>query len=326
MAFYNPRSASRPAGFARVLEVLREECETERPDDLCPRRHHAGRGAARGHRWRGHARHGRHAHRRAGRQPRDAAVGRWVYTRGGPPDAASPAPVPAWRPAAGRARRSVDQHDPHAQIARPRPAFARAPAPPLFLATRWVMPCAAISARSPATVKGRAPERPARRARGAHPAHRPAATASDAAGRQRAPGSACRWPGITGRRGAAPRPRPRCRDAAPAGIDRPGGRRSISMGTPAARQAASALRLIWAAKGWVASTTAPMSWIPQVSRHPLGPTEAADPWAGAGRWAPRSVRHRRRPPRHRRGPAGRPGGWPHSCRPAAGCVACLTLG
>ena len=30
MAFYNPRSASRPAGFARVLEVLREECESER--------------------------------------------------------------------------------------------------------------------------------------------------------------------------------------------------------------------------------------------------------------------------------------------------------
>lgn len=30
MAFYNPRSASRPAGFARVLEVLREECEPER--------------------------------------------------------------------------------------------------------------------------------------------------------------------------------------------------------------------------------------------------------------------------------------------------------
>ena len=30
MAFYNPRSASRPAGLARVLEVLREECEPER--------------------------------------------------------------------------------------------------------------------------------------------------------------------------------------------------------------------------------------------------------------------------------------------------------
>ena len=30
MAFYNPRSASRPAGFARVLEVLREECEPQR--------------------------------------------------------------------------------------------------------------------------------------------------------------------------------------------------------------------------------------------------------------------------------------------------------
>ncbi|MFN4059984.1 precorrin-3B C(17)-methyltransferase [Paracoccus hibiscisoli] len=30
MAFYNPRSASRPQGFARVLEVLREECEPGR--------------------------------------------------------------------------------------------------------------------------------------------------------------------------------------------------------------------------------------------------------------------------------------------------------
>lgn len=30
MAFYNPRSASRPEGFARVLAVLREECEPER--------------------------------------------------------------------------------------------------------------------------------------------------------------------------------------------------------------------------------------------------------------------------------------------------------
>lgn len=30
MAFYNPRSASRPAGFARVLAVLREECEPGR--------------------------------------------------------------------------------------------------------------------------------------------------------------------------------------------------------------------------------------------------------------------------------------------------------
>ena len=31
MAFYNPRSASRPAGFARALEVLREACGPERP-------------------------------------------------------------------------------------------------------------------------------------------------------------------------------------------------------------------------------------------------------------------------------------------------------
>lgn len=30
MAFYNPRSASRPEGFARVLDILREECEPER--------------------------------------------------------------------------------------------------------------------------------------------------------------------------------------------------------------------------------------------------------------------------------------------------------
>lgn len=30
MAFYNPRSASRPEGFARVLQVLREECGLER--------------------------------------------------------------------------------------------------------------------------------------------------------------------------------------------------------------------------------------------------------------------------------------------------------
>lgn len=31
MAFYNPRSASRPEGFARTLEVLREECADARP-------------------------------------------------------------------------------------------------------------------------------------------------------------------------------------------------------------------------------------------------------------------------------------------------------
>ncbi|WP_265501569.1 precorrin-3B C(17)-methyltransferase [Paracoccus beibuensis] len=30
MAFYNPRSRSRPEGFARVLEILREECEPGR--------------------------------------------------------------------------------------------------------------------------------------------------------------------------------------------------------------------------------------------------------------------------------------------------------
>jgi precorrin-3B C17-methyltransferase len=30
MAFYNPRSASRPHGFARVLEILREECGDQR--------------------------------------------------------------------------------------------------------------------------------------------------------------------------------------------------------------------------------------------------------------------------------------------------------
>lgn len=30
MAFYNPRSRSRPEGFARVLEILREECEPDR--------------------------------------------------------------------------------------------------------------------------------------------------------------------------------------------------------------------------------------------------------------------------------------------------------
>lgn len=30
MAFYNPRSKSRPAQFARVLEILREECEADR--------------------------------------------------------------------------------------------------------------------------------------------------------------------------------------------------------------------------------------------------------------------------------------------------------
>ena len=30
MAFYNPRSKSRPHQFARVLDILREECEPER--------------------------------------------------------------------------------------------------------------------------------------------------------------------------------------------------------------------------------------------------------------------------------------------------------
>ena len=30
MAFYNPRSASRPAGFPRVLDILREECGPDR--------------------------------------------------------------------------------------------------------------------------------------------------------------------------------------------------------------------------------------------------------------------------------------------------------
>lgn len=30
MAYYNPRSKARPEGFARVLEILREECEPER--------------------------------------------------------------------------------------------------------------------------------------------------------------------------------------------------------------------------------------------------------------------------------------------------------
>ncbi|TMV09624.1 precorrin-3B C(17)-methyltransferase [Ruegeria sediminis] len=30
MAFYNPRSKSRPEGFVRTLEILREECEAER--------------------------------------------------------------------------------------------------------------------------------------------------------------------------------------------------------------------------------------------------------------------------------------------------------
>jgi precorrin-3B C17-methyltransferase len=30
MAFYNPRSASRPEGFARVLDLLREECGPDR--------------------------------------------------------------------------------------------------------------------------------------------------------------------------------------------------------------------------------------------------------------------------------------------------------
>ena len=30
MAFYNPRSASRPDGFARVLDILRAECEPQR--------------------------------------------------------------------------------------------------------------------------------------------------------------------------------------------------------------------------------------------------------------------------------------------------------
>ena len=30
MAFYNPRSKSRPEGFVKTLEILREECEPER--------------------------------------------------------------------------------------------------------------------------------------------------------------------------------------------------------------------------------------------------------------------------------------------------------
>ena len=30
MAFYNPRSASRPHQFTEVLRILREECESER--------------------------------------------------------------------------------------------------------------------------------------------------------------------------------------------------------------------------------------------------------------------------------------------------------
>ena len=31
MAFYNPRSRSRPDGFARALQILREECGDTRP-------------------------------------------------------------------------------------------------------------------------------------------------------------------------------------------------------------------------------------------------------------------------------------------------------
>ncbi len=31
MAFYNPRSKARPDGFARALDVLREECGEDRP-------------------------------------------------------------------------------------------------------------------------------------------------------------------------------------------------------------------------------------------------------------------------------------------------------
>ncbi|MCE8534025.1 precorrin-3B C(17)-methyltransferase [Ruegeria pomeroyi] len=31
MAFYNPRSKSRPEGFEKTLQILREECEPERP-------------------------------------------------------------------------------------------------------------------------------------------------------------------------------------------------------------------------------------------------------------------------------------------------------
>ena len=30
MAFYNPRSKSRPEGFVKTLEILRQECEPER--------------------------------------------------------------------------------------------------------------------------------------------------------------------------------------------------------------------------------------------------------------------------------------------------------
>ena len=30
MAFYNPRSKSRPEGFEKTLKILREECEPER--------------------------------------------------------------------------------------------------------------------------------------------------------------------------------------------------------------------------------------------------------------------------------------------------------
>jgi precorrin-3B C17-methyltransferase len=150
IALYNPRSASRPEGFARALDLLRATCEPARlmifaravstPEEALA----SSRSPRRRPRWPTCAPSSSSARRPRGSSP---ATARPSSTRRGASrhERSTRAPPRRHAPRPRGERGAVDHHDRQPQRPRRRD-LGEGPPPPAFFDTTSPMPCASISA------------------------------------------------------------------------------------------------------------------------------------------------------------------------------------
>ena len=194
MAFYNPRSQVPPASIRRSAGDSARGMRPGPADHLRPRRQHTRRGlrtVTLGEAtpemadMRTVVLVGNSATRR---------VGRYVYTPRGGIDEPSHRHILCRPPA--HAGRPAGRHDHGRPSARAASSLARAPLPPAFLATTWVIAMVAHQRVSPATSKGpRASTTVARGSgSGARRIHQPQQIPVLRLGAKSARSAACRWP------------------------------------------------------------------------------------------------------------------------------------
>ena len=271
MALYNPRSASRPHGFTRALEVLRETCGDARPvifaravatPEEVLRVVALGEAKPEMADMRTLVIVGSSTTRVIARD--GLALGLHAAVRPGPAcphDPATATPRRRWTLRAGARAPAVPPSRPAGPGRAPRASLASAPPPPAFLATTMSTRCSAHEREVALHIEGAArhDHRVLRAGAAARPAGRPAAGCSDAAAGPRTPRNAS---GPTASMTRCAGPARAATAPAMSGTDcqrSPGpacqpGRVSASRGIPACRAAASACRLICAANGCVAST------------------------------------------------------------------------